>query len=130
MSFGFSVGDVIALSTIVCEAHSRYKVAPREYRDLLSQFLYVSLCLGSIAEKIVKRNGIISSPNMFHTILEGSQDLLKELLEHLSRHGSLGSSSPSVTQRTFWSLHSRYKGFKDRINDLKRDLILYQALRL
>ena len=79
MSFGFGVGDVIAVSTLAARVHSCYKDAPDEYKYILEDVRSLQIIIDGA--KHYFENSTLSGDKCLEAqeVLQGCQSVLQEL---------------------------------------------------
>ena len=130
MSFGFGVGDFLAVGKLVWSVYSAYKEAPEQFRNF-SQFI---LSLHIVIRKVEDQLGISSSDetgsgtrsqppavaslstrdkNDLKILYDGLQTIMKELNDLLSKYRKLESGRNPIG-RFRWGQEALV-GFRDKI---------------
>ena len=93
MSFGYGVGDVIAISKLAMQVHAAYKDAPRDYRHISEE-------VSSLQIRINKAAQLFGSPTLGESnrsdgqeVLKGCQSVLEDLNSLIEKYNSIATSS-------------------------------------
>jgi hypothetical protein len=95
MSFGYSVGDFIALGQLAWQVYKSCKDAPGSFRNISSEVLSLHAVLKEVEETLLSYTLPKSKQASLVTITSGCQDVLGDLQSLVNKYESLGRR-PSV----------------------------------
>jgi hypothetical protein len=120
MSFGFSVGDFVAVGQLAWNVYKSCKNAPTSFNNLSSEVLALHAVLRE-ADEILSGNKLPdTSRGRLDVIMTGSRGVLNDLQVLLDKYQGLGSK----TRRTFDRLNWHSEG----IAELRLRLISHTVL--
>ena len=95
MSFGYSAGDVIALSQLAVKVHAAYKDAPKNYRDISEEVKSLQVIIDRAVQHFA--NPVLSDSNrqQGHEVLKGCKSVLEDLNSIIKKYDSLASADAS-----------------------------------
>lgn len=129
MSFGFGVGDFLAVLELISDLRKKFVDAPKEFKDISDEVRNLS---------IVLQDAEIQSNHLSQTktdqaieIVKGCKRLLNELDESLDKYSELGQkpgkgpgSAISAKARRIWK---RMKWEPDDVRDIRSRIVSYIA---
>ena len=102
MSFGYSVGDFIALGQLAWQVYKSCKDAPGSFRNISSEVLSLHAVLKEIEETLSSYALPESKKASLGTIRSGCQDVLGDLQSLVNKYESLGSQTKRTWDRLRW----------------------------
>ena len=122
MSFGYSVGDILAISKLAWDVYNVYKDAPDKFRNISDEIksLHIIVDSDSLKAKFQDPNLTLGERERLREILQGCTNVLKDLDKLLIKYRSLGSPQGSSTSSQ--ALH-RVKWGQENIAELRARLI-------
>lgn len=114
MSFGFSVGDFLTLSTLAWDVYSSCKDSSREFKDLAGQVNSLYFILQSTAEHLLNHPPETKEAAELAGITTRCHDSLTEINCLLRRHSSLGTQKPRRWDMLKWAFGDALRA-KDRL---------------
>jgi N-terminal domain on NACHT_NTPase and P-loop NTPases len=102
MSFGFAVGDFIAVWNLASEAIKSFKGAPEGFKSISNEVLSLQAVLQEINETLSGHTLSISRHERLATILRGCRHVLEKLKPILKKYESLGSLEKKFFDRVRW----------------------------
>lgn len=104
MSFGFSVGDFVALSTVAYNIYGSLKDSPAEFKSITSEANTLSAILKNIASHLSDHNVDPDSAEELGSLHRQTSKVLEDIRELLERFGSLAKKKPRKFDRIKWAL--------------------------
>jgi hypothetical protein len=102
LSFGYSIGDITAISTLAWKLYENCKSAPESFGNIHPDLLSFHFLLQD-AEKIIFAVPLpVAQQRQLKTIGDGSKDVLEELSKIVQNYESLGSDTKSTWQQMKW----------------------------
>ena len=101
MSFGYAVGDIIAISKLAVKVYTAYKDAPNEYKNIAEEVKPLRNMINKAGEHL-KSTTLSSDNNRQEGLeaLEGCKRVLEDLDSLITKYNSLASpSTGQVFQR-------------------------------
>ena len=95
MSFGWGVGDIIAISRLAVKVYTAYKDAPGEYRHISDEVKSLQILIDKAAPYFENTSLNNSSPQEGQQALKGCKDVLEDLNSLIEKYNSSGSSRTS-----------------------------------
>ena len=102
MSFGYGVGDVMAISRLAFKVYTTCKDAPDDYRDILDEVRSLHIIINNAAQYFKGPTFRDDKRQEGQEVLRGSLNLLKDLDSLIAKYNSLAppSASPSTGTST------------------------------
>ena len=100
MSFGYGVGDIMAISGLAVKVFTAYKDAPDDYRNISDEVQSLHIIINKAARHF--ESAMLSENNRQkgQKVLEGCQNVLEDLDSLIVKYNGLDSASASrVFQR-------------------------------
>jgi len=104
MSFGYSVGDVIAIGQLAWKVYKSCKDAPESFANISMEVLSLHALLKEV-EEALSDNLSTSRKNSLATIVTDCQAVLGDLQALVDKYESLGSGSKRTWDRMGWGLN-------------------------
>ena len=93
MSFGYSVGDFIAISGLAAKVYSAYKNAPDDYKHISEEVKSLQICVDQ-AVKYLKNTALSEVKRREgQDALQSCQSILKDLNSLIEKYQSLASTN-------------------------------------
>ena len=103
MSFGFGVGDFLAVSKLALKVYNVYKDAPSEFRSISDEAKSLHIIVEEHEGKFRNTNLRSEDQQRLGEILQGCSNVLRDLDELMSEYKSLGVPQGSrVRDRLKW----------------------------
>ena len=100
MSPGFSVGDIFAISDLAVKVYTAYKDAPGDYKHIANEVRSLHIIINNAAQHFESTTLSDNKRQEGKEVLQGCQDVLKDLDSLILKYNSLASASRSqVIQR-------------------------------
>ena len=115
MSFGFSVGDFLAVGTLAWDVYKSCRAAPDSFSNISNEVLSLHAVLKEADETIFKSPQLPKRQARLKTIGDGCQYVLDDLQALVDKYESLGTQSKRTWDRMNW-------GSED-ISDIRSRLI-------
>lgn len=115
MSFGFSVGDFIAVSKLAWNVYKSCKEAPESFKNITTEVLSLHAVLREAEETLSSQSLPTTTQAHLKIVVDGCKDVLEELQSLIDKYESLGTRSKRTWDRLGW-------GSKD-INELRSRLV-------
>ena len=95
MSFGWGVGDIMAISGLAVQVYTAYKDAPDDYRHISDEVKSLHIIVNKAARHF--ESPTLSSDNWQEgqEVLKGCQNVLEDLDSLIQKYNSLASASSS-----------------------------------
>lgn len=95
MSFGYGVGDFLAVGKLALKVYNVYKDAPAEFKDISDEIDSLQIILGQ--QDRAFQDGKLSTKQKeeLGRILQGCKNVLKDLDELMTKYQSLGAPQSS-----------------------------------
>ncbi|KAI9714125.1 MAG: hypothetical protein M1828_001215 [Chrysothrix sp. TS-e1954] len=102
MSFGFGVGDFLAVSELAWKIYKAVKEAPHAFQDIHQELQSFTFVLREVQENVTKRKLSPQQEERLGGILSGCQHVLEDLENLVERYqGLLGKSGLSLDRPKF-----------------------------
>ena len=95
MSFGFGVGDIIAISGLAVKVYTAYKDAPDDYRHISDEVKSLQIIINKAAQHLESTTLSNNNREEGQEVLKGCQNVLEDLNSLIEKYNSLSSASPS-----------------------------------
>jgi hypothetical protein len=102
MSFGFSIGDISAVSQLAWQVYRACKDAPESFENILDEVLSFHAVLKEVEETVSECQLSQSQTERLRTITQGCNNVLHDLQALVDRYESLGSQSKRTWDRIRW----------------------------
>ena len=100
MSFGYGVGDIIAVSRLALKVYSAYKDAPDDYRNISDEVKSLHIIINKAARHFESNTLSNKTQEEGKEVLEGCHNVLKDLDALIEKYNALASADRSqVFQR-------------------------------
>jgi hypothetical protein len=123
MSFGYSVGDFIAIGTLSWEVYKSCKEAPGSFKDISSKVLSLHVVLKEAEETVFAHPLSTTKQERLKAVRDGCYQVLTDLDALLKKYQSLGTQN----KRT-WDPLSRMRWGAEDIAQLRARLTSNTAL--
>ena len=107
MSFGYGIGDFLAVSKLAWDVYTAYKDAPGDFRNISDEIKSLHIIINRDKKKL--QDKILNSDEQteLQEILQGCTNVLRDLdklhIKYMSLESGRGSSSQAIG-RIKWSL--------------------------
>ena len=95
MSFGWGVGDILAISGLAVKVYTAYKDAPDDYKHIASEVKSLQNMVNKALRHFESTSLSNDSRQEGQDILKGSQDVLEDLNSLIEKYHSLSSANTS-----------------------------------
>ena len=106
MSFGFGVGDFIAVSKLALDVYTAYKDAPDDFRNISDEIKSLHIIIDRSKDKFQHKSLNSDEQVQLRGILQGCTNVLEDLdklhIKYMSLGSAQGSSSRAI-DRIKWS---------------------------
>ncbi|KAG0648122.1 hypothetical protein D0Z07_6030 [Hyphodiscus hymeniophilus] len=136
MSFGFSVGDFIAVGQLAWQIYGRCKKAPADFKAISTQLISLHIVIKDVNETIEEWDLPDAKKYDLLRIGEGSKDTLDELDQLLRKYSGLGMKGTRTMDRLRFpraetaELKSRLESYITMLTSFKTSLVLSSQARL
>jgi hypothetical protein len=120
MSFGFSVGDFIAVGQLGWQVYKSCRDAPESFKNISSEVLSLHAVIKEAVEILSGCSLPRSKQERLTVIMSGCQDVLQDLQSLVNRYESLGSQTKHTLDRLKFS--------KDEVAELRARLTAHTVL--
>ena len=100
MSFGFGVGDVMAISRLAFKVYTACKDAPDEYGNISDEVKSLHIVIDNAAQHFESTTLTDDIRQKGQEVLRGCQNLLEDLDSLIGKYNSLAPASTSTSTRT------------------------------
>ena len=100
-SFGFGVGDIIAISTLAINVYTAYKDAPDNYRHISHDVKPLPILINKAVEHFASTTLSDNDRQLGQEVLNGCQSVLEDLNSLIERYNSLASTNTHQFVRRF-----------------------------
>ena len=101
MSFGFGVGDIIAISRLALKVYTAYKDAPDDYRNIADEVKSLHIIIEEAAQHFKSTTLSDEKKQGGKEVLEGCRNVLKDLDALIEKYNALASSNTSQVFKRF-----------------------------
>jgi hypothetical protein len=115
MSFGYSVGDFLAVTAICWQAYKKCKDSTGEFREVAVEVCCLHNVLKETEEILSEQNLSEKERARLQPLKDGVLDLLKELERRLQKYESLGTQSMRTMDRIGWAMEGGVAGLTQRL---------------
>ena len=102
MSFGFGVGDVLAVSKIAWKVYKSCKDAPESFGDLSAEVLSLHTVLQELEENLDGHELPATQQTRLKTIINSCDAVLQDLQTLVAKYESLGTNQKRTFDRLRW----------------------------
>ena len=102
MSFGFSVGDVVGVSTLAWKVFKSCKDSSENFKNLSGEVVSLHVVLKETEDLIVENGLSQNQAAQLKHVADGCQKVLGDLEEMLTKYRSLGTKSQRTWDRMKW----------------------------
>ncbi|KAK0107245.1 hypothetical protein ONS95_003946 [Cadophora gregata] len=102
MSFGFGIGDFIAVGKLAWSVYKSCKDAPESFNNISVEVLSLHAVLKEVEEAVADEPLTESKQHSLATISNGCQSVLQDLQALIVKYDSLGSQSRRTWDRMRW----------------------------
>ena len=99
MSFGFGVGDIMAISGLALKVYMAYKDAPDDDRNIADEVKSLHIIIEEAAQHFKSTTLSDEKKQGGKEVLEGCRNVLKDLDALIEKYNALASSNPSQVFR-------------------------------
>ena len=99
MSFGYGVGDIMAISGLAVKVYTAYKDAPDDFRNISDEVKSLHIIINKAAQHFESPTLSTSSRQEGQEVLKGCQNVLADLDSLIQKYNSLASASTSNTSQ-------------------------------
>ena len=100
MSFGFGVGDIMAISGLAVKVYTAYKDAPDNYRNISDEVKSLHIIINKAARHFESPTLSDNNRQEGQVVLKGCRNVLEDLSSLIENYKSLASANTSqVLQR-------------------------------
>ena len=104
MSFGFGIGDILALGELSWTVYKSCKDAPESFSNIAQEVLSLHVVLKEVEENISGHKLAPKQEAGLRTVAEGCQKVLEDLKILVEKYESLGTQSKRTWDRMKWGL--------------------------
>ena len=97
MSFGYGVGDIMAISGLALKVCTAYKDAPGDYRNISDEVESLHIIINKAAHHFESTTLSDTSRQEGHKVLRGCHNVLQELDALMEKYDSLATKSTSTS---------------------------------
>jgi len=102
MSFGYSLGDIIALGQLAWNVYKSCRDAPESFNNIATEVLSLQAVLKEVEETLSNYPLSQSKKANLATILNGCRSVLEDLQALVDKYESLGTQSKRTFDRMGW----------------------------
>ncbi|KAL8696910.1 MAG: hypothetical protein Q9224_002554, partial [Gallowayella concinna] len=106
MSFGYSVVDFVAISTLAWSVYKSCKEAPGSFANVSLELLSLHAVVKEFGDSLARHTLPPSQQAGLKTITEGCRKVLNDLQLVIERYQSLGSNGKRAWDRLAWGNES------------------------
>ena len=117
MSFGFGVGDFLALSKLAWDVYTAYKDAPEDFRNISDEIKSLHIIVDRNKDRFQDKTLNSNEQVQLRGILQGCMNVLGDLHKLHTKYMSLGSAQSSSSQAI-----DRIKWTQENIAELRARL--------
>ena len=93
MSFGYSVGDMMAISGLAVKVYTAYKDAPDDYRNISDEVVSLHIIINKAARHFESTTLSHDEQQEGLKVLKGCENVLKELDSLIAKYDGLDSAN-------------------------------------
>ena len=98
MSFGFGVGDFLAVSKLAWDVYTAYKDAPEDFRNISDEIKSLHIIVNRNKDRFQDKTLNSNEQVQLRGILQGCMNVLGDLDKLHTKYMSLGSAQSSSSQ--------------------------------
>ena len=95
MSFGWGVGDIMAISNLAVKVYTAYKDAPNEYKNITEEVKSFRIIINKAAQHFESSTLSDNDWQEGQTVLNGCQSVLEDLNSFIKKYNRLASANTS-----------------------------------
>ena len=99
MSFGYGVGDIMAISGLALKVYTAYKDAPDDYRNIADEVKSLHIIIEEAAQHFKSTTLSDRKQQGGKEVLEGCENVLKDLDALIKKYNTLASANTSQVFR-------------------------------
>ena len=99
MSFGYGVGDIMAISGLALKVYTAYKDAPDDYRNIADEVKSLHIIIEEAAQHFKSTTLSDRKQQGGKEVLEGCENVLKDLDALIKKYNALASANTSQVFR-------------------------------
>ncbi|RPB21250.1 hypothetical protein L211DRAFT_790752 [Terfezia boudieri ATCC MYA-4762] len=123
MSFGFGIGDILAVSRLALDVYSAYKDAPEDFRNISHEIKSLHIIVDRHKDNFRDKTLNMDEERQLREILQGCTNVLEDLDKLRIKYMSLGSAQGSSAQAI-----DRIKWSQENIVELRARLTSHTTL--
>ena len=93
MSYGYAVGDLIAVSTLALKVYTTFKDAPGDYKHISEEVKSLHIIIEVGKQHLERATLSCSQQQKGNEVLQGCQSVLEDLDAFIEKYKSLASAS-------------------------------------
>lgn len=93
MSFGYGVGDIMAVSRLAAKVYTAYKDAPDDFRNISDEVKSLHIIINKAAQHFESTTISTSTRQEGQEVLKGCQNVLADLDSLIEKYNSLTSTN-------------------------------------
>ena len=130
MSFGFGIGDFMAVGQLAWQVYRKCKTAPSEFKTISSQLISLHIVIKDVNETIEEWELPEAKKSDLLQIGEDSKETLNELDQLLKKYSNLGMKSSRTLDRLRYpradtaELRARLESYINLLTSFKTSLVL------
>ncbi|KAH8702873.1 hypothetical protein GQ44DRAFT_717234 [Phaeosphaeriaceae sp. PMI808] len=117
MSFGFSVGDFVTLSTFAYKIYHACKTSSSDFGSIASEVQSLHVVLDDMTQHLTKNSVDNKGAEQLEHLKENCYGVLSEIEKQLKKYGSLGTKKQRFLHKMGWALND--------VSSIRSRLILY-----
>jgi len=102
MSFGYSVGDFLAVGQLAWNVYKSCRDAPESFKDISTEVLSLHAVLKEAEEILPSQPASPSTQNRLKVVTQGCESVLSDLQSLVDKYESLGSMTKRTWDRMRW----------------------------
>ena len=102
MSFGFAIGDFLAVGELAWKVYKSCKSAPESFGSISQEVLSLHALLKEVEEAYSRQTLTKAQKERLATVRDGCQSVLEDLQKLVSHYESLGTQSKRTWDRMRW----------------------------
>ena len=120
MSFGFSVGDVVTLSTFAYKIYHACKASSSDFESIASEVQSLHVVLHETTQHLTKNSMDNKGAEQLEHLREDCYGILSEIEKQLKKYGSLGTRKQRFLHKMGWALND--------VSSIRGRLVLYVSM--
>ena len=98
MSFGFGIGDILAISGLAVKVYTAYKDAPDDYRHISTEVKSLQIIINKASRHFEGSTLSSDSRQEGQEVLKGCQEVLEDLNSLIEKYRGLSSANLNTSQ--------------------------------